>query len=353
MNRKPNRSSMLVKSGGNEPQPISTPSYSTNSRANMSVKSPTSQEKPKAVSFQAPSSPSSSVEIDNLQMKKRTLLGTIVSTRRDLDEVRNEIAKLKSKESELVVLLEKREQSVQQLAQEIEQLEQRNHAEDTKRRLDEERAKRVKDEIEKRKKEEEEEERKRIEAEDQKVFNPQPVYARVVSSENLLEEGINAEELRLMRAMSRPTKGGGGSGMPTRTSGYKPATSAVKQIPEAERIRIAEENKRREEENRLAQERALKDRIAHLQHAGGVSKTFVSPQVYDFDADIKFCADFTQFEDIPLNTSIDNNFTHSVTWQVPPGIHFYVFKINGKSEINKNIPTGLAPNGQLMNKLEC
>jgi len=153
--------------------------------------------------------------------------------------------------------------------------------------------------------------------------------------------------------MSRPQKAGGGSAMPQRTSGYRPAGSAIKQIPEEERRRIAEENKKKEEENRLAQERSLKDRISHLQHEGGVSKKFVSPQVYDFDAEVKICADFTHFEDIPINTSIDNNFTHSVTWQVTPGIHFYVFKINGKAEINKNIATGLAPNGQLMNKKDC
>jgi len=288
-------------------------------------------------------------------MKKRTLLGTIVSTRRDLDEVRNEIAKLKAKESELVALLEKREQSVQQLTQEIEQLEQRNYADDAKRKEDE-KAKRIKAEIEQRKREEEEEERKKIEEEEKKILNPQPVYIpRVLSSDNILQDddGVNAEEQRIMRAMSRPQKTGGGSAMPQRTSGYRPAASAVKQIPEEERRRIAEENKRKEEENRLAQERSLKDRIAHLQVEGGVPKRFISPQVYDFDADVRFCADFTKFEDIPINTPIDNNFTHSVNWSVSPGLHFYVFKINGKAEINKNIPTGLAPNGQLMNKIEC
>jgi hypothetical protein len=362
MNRKtnPNRSSMLVKSGNEAPPPVaSAPSYSN--RMSMNVKSPAvqerpkavAQEKPKAVNFQAPSAPQNSAEIENLQLKKRTLLGTIVSTRRDLEDVRNEIAKLKSKESELVSLLEKREQSVQQLTQDIEQLEHRNSAEDS-RRKEEEKTRRIKEEIASRKKEEEEEERRRIEEEEKKILNPQPVYApRVASSENLQDDGVNAEELRLMRAMSRPQKAGGQSTMPQRTSGYRPAASAVKQIPEEERRRMAEENKRKEEENRVAQEQRLKERVAHLQHEGGIAKKFISPQVYDFDADVRFCADFTQFEDIPITTPIDNNFTHSVNWNVSPGLHFYVFKINGKAEINKNIPTGLAPNGQLMNKIDC
>jgi chromosome segregation ATPase len=167
MNRKPNRSSMLVKSG-NEAPVSSTPNYASKVSTNAKSPGQVAQEKPKAVSFQAASPTSQhSVEIENLQMKKRTLLGTIVSTRRDLDEVRNEIAKLKAKESELVALLEKREQSVQQLTQEIEQLEQRGHAEDSKRK-EEEKARRAREEIEKRRKEEEEEERRKIEEEEKK-----------------------------------------------------------------------------------------------------------------------------------------------------------------------------------------
>jgi hypothetical protein len=51
MNRKPHRSSMLVKSGNEAPPVSSTPSYSN--RMSMNVKSPVVQEKPKGVSFQA------------------------------------------------------------------------------------------------------------------------------------------------------------------------------------------------------------------------------------------------------------------------------------------------------------
>jgi myosin heavy subunit len=358
MNRKGgNRSSMLVKSGNEEPvqapvqpvhpvrAPVSTPSY----RQSMNVKG-SGVERPKPTSAVAsPSQTSHSSEIESLQMKKRTLLGTIVSTKRDLEEVRNEIAKLKNKEAELVALMEKREHSVHQLTQEIEALEQRDLSEENKRKEDE-KARRIKEEIERRRKEEEAEERKKIEDEEKKILNPQPVYApRALSSESLQDDGLNAEELRLMRAMSRPTKVAGTG----RTSAYKSSSNIPKPQSDPDRVRLAEENKRREEESRLQQERQLQERIAHLQHPGGVSKTFVSPQIYDFDAEVKFCADFTKWEEVPITTPIDNNFTHSVVWQVSPGYHFYLFKINGKAEINKHLPTGLAPNGQLMNKIEC
>jgi hypothetical protein len=103
----------------------------------------------------------------------------------------------------------------------------------------------------------------------------------------------------------------------------------------------------------LNQERQLQERVAHLQHSEGVTKIFVSPQIYDFEAEVKFFADFTNWEEIPITTQMDNNFTYSVTWKVSPGVHFYLFKINGKIEINKHLPTGLAPNGQLMNKVDC
>jgi len=115
---------------------------------------------------------------------------------------------------------------------------------------------------------------------------------------------------------------------------------------------MAEEKRRREEEERAARERELQERIVHLQAPGGTRKTFISPQIYDFDAEVKFVADFTNWEEIPITTSMDNNFTYSVTWSVTPGVHFFLFKINGKTEINKNMATALAPNGQLMNKVD-
>jgi len=186
-----------------------------------------------------------------------------------------------------------------------------------------------------------------------KIFNPQPLYSPRSTEEEVNEDGLNAEELRIMRAMSRPGKGAA----PTaerRASSVKQSSAVSKPaMSEADKQRIAEENKKKENENRAAQERDLQERVAHLQHPGGVKKTFISAQVYDFDAEVKFIADFTNFEEIPITTAMDNNFTFSVTWQVKPGFHFYLFKINGKTEINKHLPTGLAPNGSLMNKIEC
>jgi len=151
--------------------------------------------------------------------------------------------------------------------------------------------------------------------------------------------------------MSRPGKANSVATRITSPLTSKPNLS--KQVSDVDRARIAEENKKKGEEQRLNQEKELQQRIAHLQHTGGVTKTFISTQIYDFDADVKFIADFTNWEEIPITTPMDNNFTFSVTWKVAPGFHFFIFKINGKSEINRSLPTGLAPNGQLMNKVEC
>jgi myosin heavy subunit len=358
-----------VKTGNELGAPTSTQSYGQNRQSFMN-KAP-SFDKPKPFvpaekprlsptiekakpSVASPTSPvtsphSRSVEMDNLQMKKRTILGTIATGRRELEEVRNELAKLKAKEAELVSVLEKRDQAVQQIAQDIEALEQKNQNEELKRR-EEEKSKRVKEEVEKRRKEESEEERKRIEEEtEKKLLNPQQVFTPH-SEEVVTDDGLNAEEIRLMRAMSRPGKG---NVVPRVNSPQtsKPSFSGKPALSEADRLRVAEENKRKEEEQRMGQERDLQQRIAHLQHEGGVTKTFVSPQIYDFDAEVKFIADFTNWEEIPITTPMDNNFTYSVSWKVSPGFHFFFFKINGKNEINKNLSTGLAPTGQLINKI--
>jgi len=352
MNRK-NRVSLVVKpTHSNEPSaPTSTSSLKQSNVVKSSV--PQASEKPKTTTA---TSTTRSAEIESLQLKKRTILGTIATTRRDLDEVRTEIAKLKTKEAEFVSLLEKREQAIQQLSQEIEELEKKDNSEELKRKEDE-KARRVKEEIERRRQEELlEEERKKAEEADKHIFNPQPVYSPRSFEEDPNEDGLNAEEQRIMRAMSRPpAKGGAPSIGGGRVSSVKTANNppARPVLSEAEKQRIAEENRKKEEEQRAQQEKELQERIAHLQHPGGVRKTFISSQVYDFDAEVKFISDFTNFEEIPITTQIDNNFTYSVTWQVKPGPHFYLFKINGKMEINKNLPTGLAPNGLLMNKLDC
>jgi len=245
--------------------------------------------------------------------------------------------------------------AIQQINQEIENLEQKDYTEDL-RRKEEEKTKRVNAEVERRRKEEEGDERKKIEEAEaeKKILNPQPLYSPRANEEEQNEDGLNAEELRIMRAMSRPGKGAAPPTTTGRASSVKQSSAVSKPaMSDADKQRIAEENRKKEEESRASHEKDLQQRIAHLQQPGGVKKTFVSSQVYDFDADIKFIADFTNFEEIPITTSIDNNFTYTVTWNVNPGFHFYLFKINGKTEINKNIPTGLAPNGSLMNKIEC
>jgi myosin heavy subunit len=355
MNRKA-RSSMVVKPTQIE-HSAPTPSFSQKPKSTAPEKPKPVADKPKPApaTSQSQSVGNRSAEIESLQLKKRTILGTIATTRRDLDEVRAEIAKLKNKEAELVSLLEKREQSVHQLTQEVEELEkkEREQVADVQKHKDEEKARRQREEIERRRQEDVEEERRRLEQEEKKLLNPQPVYSPRSYEEEADVDGLNAEEQRIMRAMSRPGKGGAvGAG---RVSNIKPAAAAPAKpaMSEAEKQRIAEENKKKEEEQRIQQEKDLQQRIAHLQVPGGVKKTFISAQVYDFDADVKFLSDFTHFEEIPITTPMDNNFTFSVSWTVSPGPHFYLFKINGKAEINKNLPTGLAPNGLLMNKVDC
>jgi len=365
MNRK-TRASMVVQPSHRSNEPFAPVNSFTQKQPTAAVKptpvpekvKPLQLDKPKAtpsVTFNQQTTTKNSSEMESLQLKKRTILGTIGTTRREIEEVRSEIAKLKNKEAELNSLLEKREAAVQQLTQEIDSLEQKDQSENLKRK-EEEKSKRVNFENERRRKEEEDEERKKNEFEqDKKVQNPQPLYSPRSAEEDLNEDGLNAEELRIMRAMSRPGK----NNAPTaggRVSSVKQSSavnSAKPAMSEADRQRIAEENKKKEDENRASQEKDLQQRIAHLQTPGGVKKTFCSSMVYDFDAEVKFIADFTNFEEIPITTPIDNNFTYSVTWHVKPGFHFYLFKINGKTEINKNIPTGLAPNGSLMNKIEC
>jgi len=123
MNRKA-RGSVIVKTGNDLGPPTSTSSYGQ-SRQSFMTKAPSFDNKPKPFvpvemkpkpMVVTPPSPVTSphsrsgltVEMDNLQMKKRTILGTMATGRRELEEVRNEIARLKAKEAELVSVLEKK-----------------------------------------------------------------------------------------------------------------------------------------------------------------------------------------------------------------------------------------------------
>jgi len=155
-----------------------------------------------------------------------------------------------------------------------------------------------------------------------------------------------------MRSMSRPGKGNMNINVVSRVISTPPSKPKP-QISEADRLRIAEEKKKIRRRTKIESRETITRTGGSLQHSEGVTKIFVSPQIYDFEAEVKFFADFTNWEEIPITTQMDNNFTYSVTWKVSPGVHFYLFKINGKIEINKHLPTGLAPNGQLMNKVDC
>jgi len=341
-------------------------------------------------------------QIEQLLGKKRTVLGTINSSRRELEDVRAELAKLKLKETELLAMLEKRELAVQQIGSQIEELEQleskeKLNAEDSKKKWEEERARRVREENESRKREEEEVDRQRREAEEERrrqtvVNSPKYVDIAAVTrgpsttsvrstapvettptSLTAVDDGLNPEEARLMRAMSRK-----GLLSPGRGPSYKPSIGQLPEqksspkIPTAEPawkgqerqrdIRAFEETKRREEEKRAIQSReaallnsaklADQQRIADIHNREGVQHTFTTPLIYDYDASVSISGDFTDWQEVPITSEISDKFTYSITLPVPRGTHFYRFKVDGKWDVNKNLPTGVGPIGELMNKVD-
>jgi len=308
--------------------------------------------------------------------------------------------------------LEKREAAVHQLNAQIEgaeqsQVSEKSNAEENRRRVDEEKARKVREENERRRKEEEEEERKKRETEEERrrqmvVNSPtytggqdkpalrpraattavgwapatnvaSPPQVKQQSSLETLEEGVDPEELRLMRAMTRK------AGAPTapntnRASMYKPEVKAVappkqtqepawkeqERSRETERLaRVAEESRRKDDERRInqdrqAQEKLVEDQaIAAIHTRDGITHTFISPTIYDFEADIKICGDFTDWREVPITTDMDNkNFSYSITLPVTRGLHYYRFRVAGKWDVNRNLPTGVAPTGELMNKVD-
>jgi len=304
--------------------------------------------------------------------------------------------------------LEKREAAVQQLNTQIEEAEQsesseKSNAEENRRRAEEEKARRVREENERRRREEEEEERKKREAEEERrrqtVVNSPAYYGgqpaarpraataavglqrppttstpqqgRQLTSQEAIEEGVDPEELRLMRAMSRKP---GAAGTNNRASMYNPPVA--KAVPQAkpqqepawkeqersretERLaRATEDNRRKEEERRVTLDLQNQARISEEQHIaaiqsrGGDLHTFTSPTIYDFEADVKICGDFTDWREVPITSEMDKNFSYSIALPVNRGLHFYRFKVAGKWDVNRNLPTGVAPTGELMNKVD-
>jgi len=253
MNRK-TRGSVVIKGNESPTSPSTPPFLQTRQSTNVLNKAPSFDNKPKPSptypkTFSSTVSPVASPhrvnqELENLQIKKRSILGTITTGKRELEEVRYEIAKLKAKEAELVAVLEKRDQAIQQINQDIEVLEQKDLNEELKRK-EEEKAKRIKEEVEKRRREEELEERKKLIGEEQPeakpVHSPKPAYTP--HSQEDLNDDQNAEEIRLMRSMSRPGKGNMNINVVSRVISTPPSKPKP-QISEADRLRIAEEKKK-------------------------------------------------------------------------------------------------------------
>eukprot|EP01124_Arcella_intermedia_P002716 TRINITY_DN11481_c1_g1_i1.p1 TRINITY_DN11481_c1_g1~~TRINITY_DN11481_c1_g1_i1.p1 ORF type:complete len:452 (-),score=122.17 TRINITY_DN11481_c1_g1_i1:76-1392(-) len=361
--------------------PVKTASFSSpSSPLNPNVVSPPSRSidsikgdlQKKAVTNEQPIRSNSRMQnthhnekVDELVMKKRTLQGTIASTKRDIEEVRAEIAKLKSKEADLIALLERREQGLHQLVAQIEELEvsseKDRQAADLKRQ-EQERLARLNHEAELRRREEEEERKRQlhqqqVQMQHQNVVNstyqpelPSPASpvrgAFVSDSEDAEARRIAEEEERLLRAMQRQ-KGGARTSYVRTTPVHVP--SAARTDSQQEQQQRMEEQRRREEQKRKEEESQLLQQYASQ---SGVSHTFRSPPIYDYDAQITFTADFTQWREVPVASEIDKDFTYSITLPVPPGVHFYRFRAGGKWEVNKAQPTGVAPTGDLMNKVE-
>jgi len=200
---------------------------------------------------------------------------------------------------------------------------------------------------------------------------PTPQVKQQMTSLEALEEGVDPEELRLMRAMSRKP---GAAGTNNRASMYNPPVA--KAVPQAkpqqepawkeqersretERLaRATEDNRRKEEERRVTLDLQNQARISEEQHIaaiqsrGGDLHTFTSPTIYDFEADVKICGDFTDWREVPITSEMDKNFSYSIALPVNRGLHFYRFKVAGKWDVNRNLPTGVAPTGELMNKVD-
>jgi len=272
---------------------------------------------------------------------------------------------------------------------------EKKREEEDRKKKEEEAERRKKDreeEVERKKREEEERKKLSTIEEDEKNKTPKqpspsfiaqttkqptsPAYNhRTTSAETINTDGMNPEEVRILRAMSR-AKSGTGLGTTGRSSSYKPAEPRTNPTPkpqstaepawkeqerirDAERqIRIAEENKKKEEERRAILEQQTKtkhaeqQRISEIQQRGGKMHTFVSPVVYDIDVEVKICGDFTDWQEIPITSEIDGSFQYAIAFPVNLGVHFYRFKIGNKWDVNKNLPTGVAPTGDVMNKVD-
>jgi len=130
------------------------------------------------------------------------------------------------------------------------------------------------------------------------------------------------------------------------------------QMDEERKVRVAEQEEKKKkdmEDKRILQEKEKKeaeDLQKSLVARGGVAKTFVCEGLYDFDATVTICGSLTGGKEIPVpldTTAME----FKITLPVPPGIHFYRFKVDGKWNVDKKKPTGLDPTlSELSNKIE-
>jgi len=118
----------------------------------------------------------------------------------------------------------------------------------------------------------------------------------------------------------------------------------------------AEEKKKREQEAKRLQEeeqrKAAEDHHKSIIERGGILKTFVCDGLYDFDAKVAICGSLTGSKEIPVLLDAES-MEFKINLPVPPGLHFYRFKVDGRWVVDKKKPTGVDPSiSELANKIE-
>jgi len=128
---------------------------------------------------------------------------------------------------------------------------------------------------------------------------------------------------------------------------------------EAERkikaVEAEEKKKKEQEEKRIKdeqQKKAAEDVHKSIAERGGIATTFCCEGLMDFDAKVTICGSLTGGKEIavPLDTDA---MQFKITLPVPPGLHFYRFKVDGRWVVDRKKPTGVDPSlSELSNKIE-
>jgi len=190
------------------------------------------------------------------------------------------------------------------------------------------------------------------------------------------EESKEAEEARLLKAIKSRGKPATATQpkKPEPTPTVSSAASSTAQVVRTEskqawkdkrdvmdterKSKAAElevKKKQEQAEKRQQEERSKKEKddiTKSLSTRGGVPTTFCCDGLMEFDAEVFICGSVTGGKEVqvPLDT---NAMEFKITMSVPPGTHFYRFKVDGRWVVDKKKPTGVDPlNSELANKVE-